>query len=67
MFFSFGLCIDYAAVREKALKFWEEGDSEAEWLEITEEDLRVTFSPNTEPLPKGGVQKRPPLVKSGTQ
>lgn len=54
-------------VREKALKFWEDGDSSSQWLEITEEDMAVTFSQNRDPLPVGGVQKRPPLVRSGSR
>ena len=52
-------------VREQALKFWEEGDPNTEWLEITEEDSVPTFSQNREHLP-AGVQKRPNLVKSGS-
>mmetsp|Transcript_34174 Transcript_34174/g.49669 ORF Transcript_34174/g.49669 Transcript_34174/m.49669 type:complete len:148 (+) Transcript_34174:27-470(+) len=55
---------EYMKVREQALKFWEDGDSAAEWLEITEEDMVATFSENREPVP--GVQKRPNLVKSGS-
>jgi hypothetical protein len=35
-------------------------------MEITMEDKEFLLCPNTEPLPEGGVQKRPPLVKSGT-
>jgi len=58
---------EFESIRGKALKFWQEGDPKAEWLTITEEDMQIgTFSPNIEPLPEGGVQKRPPLVKSGT-
>lgn len=38
------------AVREKALKFWDEGDSAAPWLELTAEDMVVTFPQNLEPL-----------------
>jgi len=58
------LSLEYMKVREQALKFWEDGDSAAEWLEITEEDMVATFSENREPVP--GVQKRPNLVKSGS-
>jgi hypothetical protein len=61
----FRLIIDYMKVREQALKFWEEGDPNTEWLEITEEDSVPTFSQNREPLP-AGVQKRLNLVKSGS-
>ena len=57
---------DYAKVRDDALKFWENGDSAASWLEILPEDMELTLPQNIEPLPEGGVQKRPPLVKSGT-
>eukprot|EP00607_Mallomonas_marina_P006412 CAMPEP_0182427564 /NCGR_PEP_ID=MMETSP1167-20130531/18447_1 /TAXON_ID=2988 /ORGANISM="Mallomonas Sp, Strain CCMP3275" /LENGTH=79 /DNA_ID=CAMNT_0024609881 /DNA_START=260 /DNA_END=499 /DNA_ORIENTATION=+ len=57
---------EYMKVREEALKFWEEGDPTAEWLTITEEDMQVTLSPNRDPLPVGGVQKKPPLVRSGS-
>lgn len=53
-------------VREEALLFWENGDPNAEWLEVTEEDMSIDLCPNVEPLPVGGVQKRPPLVRSGT-
>ena len=52
-------------VREQALKFWEEGDPNTEWLEITEEDSVPTFSQNREPLP-AGTQKKINLVKSGS-
>lgn len=57
---------DYMKVREEALLFWENGDPNAEWLEVTEEDMSIDLCPNVEPLPVGGVQKRPPLVRSGT-
>jgi len=57
---------DYAKVRDDALKFWENGDSAASWLEILPEDMELTLPQNIEPLPEGGVQKRPPLVKSGS-
>jgi len=57
---------DYSKVRDDALKFWESGDSAASWLEILPEDMELTLPQNIEPLPEGGVQKRPPLVKSGT-
>eukprot|EP01036_Dinobryon_divergens_P032722 gene32722-42373_t len=56
---------DYMKVREQALKFWEEGDPNTEWLEITEEDSVPTFSQNREPLP-AGTQKKINLVKSGS-
>ena len=58
--------LDYAKVRDDALKFWENGDSAASWLEILPEDMELTLPQNIEPLPEGGVQKRPPLVKSGS-
>jgi hypothetical protein len=50
----------------KGSSFWESGDSKAEWLTISDEDLKLALSQNIEPLPEGGVQKRPPLVKSGS-
>jgi len=53
-------------VREKALLFWENGSPSTEWLEITAEDMVLTLPQNVEPLPAGGVQKRPPLVRSGS-
>jgi len=46
--------------------FWDAGDSKAEWLTISDEDLKLALSQNIAPLPEGGVQKRPPLVKSGS-
>ena len=58
--------LDYETVRAKSLAFWENGSPSAEWLEITADDKLLTLSQNIEPLPKGGVQKRPALVKSGT-
>jgi hypothetical protein len=57
---------DYAKVRVEALAFWDNGDSEAEWLEITAEDMDLKLSPSIEPLPVGGVQKKPALAKSGS-
>lgn len=57
---------DYMKVREKALLFWENGSPSTEWLQITEEDMILTLPQNIEPLPVGGVQKRPNLVRSGT-
>ena len=57
---------DYMKVRADALKFWETGDSAAEWIEITAEDMDLKLSQSIEPLPEGGVQKKPPLVRSGT-
>ena len=56
---------DYAKEREKAVKFWETGDSKAPWLEILPEDAQLTLPQNIEP-PATGVKKRPPLVRSGT-
>ena len=35
-------------------------------LQITAEDLLITIPSNVEPLPEGGVQKRPSIVKSGS-
>ena len=58
--------LEYMKVREQALKFWEEGDPDTEWLTITEEDMQIALPQNRDPLPVGGVQKRPPLVKTGT-
>ena len=60
------LHIDYAKVREKALLFWENGSPVTPWLDITEEDMILTLPMNVEPLPVGGVQKRPSIVKSGS-
>ena len=54
------------AVKAAALNFWSNGDSEAEWLEITAEDMEVVLPSNIDPLPEGGVQKKPPLVRSGS-
>eukprot|EP00595_Chromulina_sp_UTEXLB2642_P002681 CAMPEP_0196764258 /NCGR_PEP_ID=MMETSP1095-20130614/5767_1 /TAXON_ID=96789 ORGANISM="Chromulina nebulosa, Strain UTEXLB2642" /NCGR_SAMPLE_ID=MMETSP1095 /ASSEMBLY_ACC=CAM_ASM_000446 /LENGTH=98 /DNA_ID=CAMNT_0042119397 /DNA_START=170 /DNA_END=466 /DNA_ORIENTATION=+ len=57
---------EHLKIREKALSFWENGSPTAKWIELTEEDKAVTFSQNIEPLPAGGVQKKPNLVKSGS-
>lgn len=57
---------DFEKVRGQALSFWEIGDKNAEWHEITEEDMKLALPQNIVPLPEGGVQKRPPLVKSGS-
>ena len=57
---------DYMAVREEALKFWDNGSPSAEWIELTDEDMLCTLPQNIEPLPVGGVQKVPPLVRSGS-
>jgi hypothetical protein len=57
---------DYAKVREKALLFWEHGSPVTPWLDITEEDMILTLPMNVEPLPVGGVQKKPSIVKSGS-
>lgn len=57
---------DYMSVRADALKFWDNGDPSAEWLEITAEDMELTLPQNIEALPEGGVQKVPPLVRSGS-
>jgi hypothetical protein len=56
---------DYAKVRDRALNFWDNGDSEAEWIEITAEDMDLQLVQSIEPLPEGGVQKKPPLLRSG--
>jgi hypothetical protein len=56
---------DYMKVRMEALKFWDTGDLEAPWLDITADDMVPTFSSNREPAPEG-TQKRPNLVKSST-
>jgi hypothetical protein len=58
--------IDYAKVRAKALLFWENGSPVTPWLDITEEDMILTLPMNVEPLPVGGVQKKPSIVKSGS-
>ena len=57
---------DFAKVRADALNFWENGSPTTEWLEITDEDMSVALPQNIEPLPVGGVQKRPNIVKSGS-
>lgn len=57
---------DYELQRAEALKFWESGDPSAEWLEITAADMEVTLPQNIDPLPVGGVQKKPPLLRSGS-
>ena len=57
---------DYMSIRADALRFWDNGDPSVEWLEITAEDMEVTLPQNIEPLPEGGVQKVPPLVRSGS-
>lgn len=57
---------EFAKNKAQALSFWETGDSKAEWLTITDEDMKLALSQNIAPLPEGGVQKRPPLVKSGS-
>mmetsp|Transcript_8674 Transcript_8674/g.8610 ORF Transcript_8674/g.8610 Transcript_8674/m.8610 type:complete len:148 (+) Transcript_8674:49-492(+) len=57
---------DYMKVREKALLFWEHGSPVTPWLDITEEDMILTLPMNVEPLPVGGVQKKPSIVKSGS-
>jgi hypothetical protein len=57
---------EYAKVRVNMLKFWEEGDPKVEWLTITEDEMVMTLPTNRDPLPEGGVQKRPPLVRSGS-
>lgn len=55
---------DYELVREKALRFWEHGDTEAPWVEITADDqdltgtYNITLNMNTPSKPAGGVQKR---------
>jgi hypothetical protein len=55
-----------AASDFKGNPFWESGSPKAEWLTISDEDLKLALSQSIEPLPEGGVQKRPPLVKSGS-
>lgn len=57
---------EYMKVRAEALKFWETGDPNTEWITVTPEDMMVVLPNNREPLPVGGVQKRPNLVRSGT-
>ncbi len=57
---------DYASQQADAVKFWESGDAKAEWLEITAEDMEIALPQNIDPLPEGGVQKKPPLVRSGS-
>ena len=48
------------------LKFWDEGDPNTEWDKITEEDKMLVLPTNRDPLPVGGVQKRPSLARSGS-
>jgi hypothetical protein len=55
-----------AASDFKQNDFWNTGDSKAEWLFISDDDMKLVLPQNITPLPEGGVQKRPPLVKSGT-
>lgn len=54
---------DYAKVREKALSFWDNGSPITPWLEITADDMKVVLPNNIEPLPEGGVPKKPKLVR----
>jgi len=53
-------------VRAESLKFWQTGAPNVEWLTVTPEDMMVVLPNNREPLPAGGVQKRPNLIRSGT-
>lgn len=55
---------DFEKVRATALAFWDIGDPTAVWHEITAEDKAITIPRNVDPLPVGGVQKRPPIFKS---
>lgn len=57
---------DYAKIRADALKFWETGSPTTPWLDITDEDKLLLLPQNIEPLPVGGVQKKPSIVKSGS-
>jgi hypothetical protein len=57
---------DYAKIRVDALKFWESGSPTTPWMELTDEDKTITLPQNIVPLPVGGVQKRPNIVKSGS-
>jgi hypothetical protein len=57
---------DYEAKRADALKFWENGDSEAEWITFTPEDMDLQLARSVDPLPEGGVQKNPNLARSGS-
>ena len=57
---------DYAKIRAEALKFWEVGSPSTPWIDITDEDRAIVLPQNIEPLPVGGVQKRPNIVRSGS-
>jgi hypothetical protein len=54
---------EYAKVREKALSFWDSGSLSTPWLDITADDMKVVLPTNIEPLPEGGVPKKPKLVR----
>ena len=54
---------DFEAIRVASLQFWNIGDPNAVWHEITEEDKALSIPQNIEPLPVGGIQKRPPIFK----
>eukprot|EP01039_Chlorochromonas_danica_P002718 gene2718-2968_t len=56
---------DFEKVRAEANKFWEEGDPEAEWIEITDED-RLLLLPQGSEAPPKGARKTLNLVRSRT-
>jgi hypothetical protein len=53
--------------REAALKFWQTGDASAEWIEIIASDKECVLPRNMDPLPAGGVQKRPPIIRQNAK
>lgn len=57
---------DYMKIRNEALQFWESGSPVEEWIDIIDSDLELSLPQNIEPLPVGGVQKKPSIVKSGS-
>jgi hypothetical protein len=57
---------DFAVASASGLSFWETGSLSTKWLDITAEDMVVSLPQNREPLPVGGVQKQPRIVKSGS-
>lgn len=54
---------EYEKVRSSALLFWENGSPTTPWITVTEDDMMVILPNNREPLPEGGVPKRPKLVR----
>lgn len=61
------ITLEFEKIKAKANDFWENGDSEAEWHEITEDDKKCVLPQYTGEETPYVAPRHLPLLKTGTR